>query len=157
MTDKKKSLLFRYRVGLNVFLSLGVTLYAQENSYTKMPIAADSPFQSRWYKRALDTGMLIWSDMDALSRTAADDMMPDHRLLVLDASMGRLMYLEHCLKNLFNEVLEKEHADFGYLIRIIAGIEYACQELHKAGSCDRIACFRNILQRVDERLSWSDK
>lgn len=156
MVRGKKTPLLWHLIGSFIVVSLGM-IAAQENVYTKLPIAADSPFRSAWYKRALDTGMLIWSDMDALSRMETDDMLPDHRLLVLDASLGRLIYLEHCLQKLFTEnQLEKDHADFGYLARIIVGLHYACQELDQAGSCDRLACFKRILEQVDQQIALSD-
>lgn len=114
----------------------------------------DSPFRSVWYKKALDIGTIVWNELDMLAQTDKGTFMPDYTILILDASVGRISYLEYCIQMVFQELphVDKRSPDFAYLAQIMGEIVNLMEPLSRIIVHDRFTCFQSILDRINRLI-----
>ncbi len=113
----------------------------------------EKPYPVSWYQKSLETSMQIWGDLDMLCR-GQDDMLPDHSQLVIDTTVGRLVYLDWCLKRMAEESrgpIEAEH--ISYLVRIVFALDDVYQEALEKDGTGRIESARPVLNSVRQRMS----
>ena len=117
----------------------------------KTSVSFEDPFPATWYKKALDTCMQVWADLDALIESK-ETMELEDRLLVLDASTGRLVYVATCFEQMIRTNQSVANSDVMYLTKILALLESHSKKLQQASADERIACFQRVLSAVQQKL-----
>ena len=94
-------------------------LYAEH-----IQLSFDDPFPMSWYKKAFNTGMQVWGDLEMLQENVY--IGKEECELLLDTTTGRLVYLHICLENMIDSDRVVLADDVTYVVNIINKIELVC-------------------------------
>ena len=122
---------------------LSVTL-----SYTKqVPLSFESPFPSTWFKKALDSCMQVWDDMQLFQERGQHINQDDHQLL-LDSTVGRLVYAHFCLEHMLKTKHKVIADDIAYLIQVVEHIQRISDQGKKRDNNERLLCIQKISNQL---------
>jgi len=132
---------------MGVFTAWWVTFCVQAG-----PISFDAPFPASKYKTALDTCMQVWGDVCVLRDSQEINA---ERSLLIDAALGRLVYLESAIGEIFaaEQLAKPKDADVAYLTNLVTRLESCCDQLAERDQNERIKCFKPLMQNIKGRLS----
>ena len=130
-----------------------MSLVAQDSA-DSLSIPFEQQYPASWYHKSLETSMQVWGDLDMLCN-GREDMLPDHCQLVIDSAVGRLVYLDWCLRRLKEETRGRiDPDDISYLVRIVYALGDVYQEALAGDVSGRIESTRPILQSIKENMDY---
>ncbi len=116
--------------------------------YTKqVPLSFDSLFPSTWFKKALDSCMQAWDDMQLFQERGQHINQDDHQLL-LDATVGRLVYAHFCLEHMVKIKHKVIADDIAYLIQVVEHIQQVSDQEKKCDNDERLLCIQKISNQL---------
>lgn len=115
------------------------------------PLAFEAPFTPSKYKKALDACMQVWGDVCVLRD---NEEINAERALLIDAALGRMVYLESAIGDIFvsEQVAKPKDADLAYLGTLIAKLETSCQQLSQKDANERVQCMKTLVQNIKTKL-----
>jgi len=121
------------------FAALGATL-----SYTEqVSLSFDSLFPSSWFKKALDSCMQVWNDMQVFQEQG-QNITQGH----IDTTVGRLVYAHLCLERMVKEKYKIVTDDIAYLIEVVERIQ-RMSELDELTDVDEhMPCIQKISNQI---------
>jgi len=124
--------------GIFFFAVLGATLSHTE----QVVLSFDSLFPSSWFKKALDSCMKVWNDMQVF-QGQGQNIIQDH-ILFFDAIVGRLVYAHFCLERMVKDKNNVATDDILYLIELVERIQ-GMNEPGKASDInERMQCIQKV-------------
>jgi hypothetical protein len=133
-----------FRMG--IFTASWVTFCVQAGS-----ISFDAPSSASRYKNALDACMQVWGDVCVLRDSQEINA---ERSLLIDAALGRLVYLESAIGEIFaaEQILKPKDADVTYLSNLVTRLEACCDQLASRDQNERVKCFKPLVQNIKTKL-----
>jgi hypothetical protein len=115
-------------------------------------ISFDVHFPASKYKNVLDTCMQVWGDVCVLRDSQEINA---ERSLLIDAALGRLVYLESAIGEIFvaEQVAKPKDADVVYLSNLVTRLETCCDQLAERDQNERIKCFKPLVQNIKGKLN----
>lgn len=144
---------------LGIILVLGTFLVTQAPAVTgknledhTMVLSWESPFPASWYKKSIDSSMRLWGDLEALLKIK-ETMNPEESLLLLNAALGQLVYVHHCIEQLNIDKKMALYADDGaYLGTIIHRLSNAADQISQKFSYECTKCFSPLIDKIRRTL-----
>lgn len=112
----------------------------------------DNLFPQTWYGKALRACTQVWADLDALS--AVSGTQGDSNVM-LDVSIGRLVFSSYCLIQLYDNERDKHPVsddDLAYLNQVVRTLEACGVKLQDLPDQDRVRCMQTIIAGVKKRI-----
>lgn len=133
-----------FRMG--IFTASWVTICAQAG-----PVSFDAPFPASKYKNALDACMQVWGDVCVLRD---NQEINAERSLLIDVALGRLVYLESAIGDIFaaEQVAKPRDTDVAYLSNLVTRLETCCDQLAERDQNERVKCFKPLVQNIKTKL-----
>lgn len=130
----------------NFVAALWVTVGVQAGS-----ISFDAPYPASSYKKALDTCMQVWGDICVLRD---NQEINAERSLLIDAALGRLVYLESAIGEIYaaEQTMKPKDADMAYLGNLVTRLENCCNQLAERDANERVKCFKPLVENVKAKL-----
>ncbi len=116
--------------------------------YTKqVSLSFESLFPSTWFKKALDSCMQVWDDMQLLQERGQHINQDDHQLL-FDSMVGRLVYAQFCLEHMVKTKHKVIADDIVYLIQVVEHIQRVSDQGKKHDDNERLLCVQKISNQL---------
>ena len=116
-------------------------------SYTKQVLLSfDTLFPSSWFKKALDSCVQVWNDMQVFQEHN-DNMIQDHTLL-FDAIVGRLVYAHFCLERMVKEKHKIVTDDIVYFVEVVERIQRMNDPGESSDINERMPCIQKVSNKI---------
>jgi len=116
-------------------------------SYTEqVSLSFDSLFSSSWFKKALDSCMQVWNDMQKFQEDN-QNIIQDH-ILFFDAIVGRLVYVHFCLERMVKDKNNVATDDILYLIEVIERIQRISKKGETSDINERVSCAQKVSNQI---------
>ncbi len=110
-------------------------------------LSFDSLFPSSWFKKALDSCMQVWDDMQLFQERGQHINQDDHQLL-LDTTVGRLVYAHFCLEHMVKIKNKVIADDIDYLIQVVEHIQRISDQGKKRDNNEWLLCIQKISNQL---------
>ena len=128
--------------GIFFFVVLGVI-----PSYTEqVSLSFDSLFPSSWFKKALDSCIQVWNDMQ-VCQEQNQNIIQDH-ILLFDTIVGRLVYAHFCLERMVKAKHKVVTDDITYLIEVIERIQRTSELGELSDINERMLCIQKTSNQI---------
>ncbi len=131
---------------LGVFL-IGPICYTIHSASERYSL--DRLFPENWYTKAKESCAQVCESLGDLLSTSGTSLQ---KILIIDVSIGRLVFAGSCIDRLTKENPAVPHDDLIYLSRVVATVDQLCGRLPGTLEPDRVQCLKNIVADVRKKL-----
>jgi hypothetical protein len=109
-------------------------------------LSFDSLFPASLFKKALDSCMQSWNDMQ-LYQEFVEQIESDNYQLLLETTIGRLVYAQFCLEHMVKTKYRIIPDDVVYLMQVVKHIQQLSEQ-EKKSTDERLLCIQKTSKQL---------